>query len=105
MFAHNTHTHTHTHTHTRGFRRTHSTLKLCRAVSAKFCMLRQQAEKENPDDPYLSLSDFIAPKGKGPRDYIGAFAVGMFGGEAQMEAYAKVRAVAAVMMWVVMRYS
>jgi 5-methyltetrahydrofolate--homocysteine methyltransferase len=27
-----------------------------------FCMLRQQAEKEN-DKPYLSQADFIAPKG------------------------------------------
>ena len=30
-------------------------------VLAKFCMLRQQAEKES-DDPYLSQADFIAPK-------------------------------------------
>ena len=59
-------------------------------VAAKFCMLRQQAEKENNDDPYLCLSDFVAPKGTGPKDYLGAFAVGMFGGEEQMEAYAKV---------------
>lgn len=28
---------------------------------ARFCMLRQQAEKES-DDPYLSQADFIAPK-------------------------------------------
>lgn len=30
-------------------------------VLARFCMLRQQAEKES-DDPYLSQADFIAPK-------------------------------------------
>lgn len=30
-------------------------------VLAKFCMLRQQAEKES-DSPYLSQADFIAPK-------------------------------------------
>ena len=27
-----------------------------------FCMLRQQAKKEN-DEPYLSQADFVAPKG------------------------------------------
>lgn len=31
-------------------------------AAAKFCMLRQQAEKES-EDPYLSQADFIAPKG------------------------------------------
>jgi 5-methyltetrahydrofolate--homocysteine methyltransferase len=31
---------------------------------AKFCMLRQQQEKES-DEPYLSLADFIAPKDAG----------------------------------------
>merc|ERR1712157_631480 len=45
-------------------------------VSAKFCMLRQQAEKES-DDPYLSQADFIAPKGY--TDHIGFFAVSCFG--------------------------
>jgi 5-methyltetrahydrofolate--homocysteine methyltransferase len=53
---------------------------------AKFCMLRQQAEKET-DEPYCCLSDFVAPKPSGIRDYLGAFAVGIFGGEAQMEAF------------------
>ncbi|EEY61495.1 methionine synthase [Phytophthora infestans T30-4] len=46
---------------------------------SKFCMLRQQAEKET-SDPYMSLADFIAPKGVG-QDYIGGFAVGVFGVE------------------------
>lgn len=41
-----------------------------------FCMLRQQAEKEN-DDPYLSQADFIAPKGY--KDHMGMFAVSCFG--------------------------
>jgi 5-methyltetrahydrofolate--homocysteine methyltransferase len=49
---------------------------------AKFCMLRQQAEKEN-DSPYLSLADYVAPASTGIKDYIGAFAVGIFGGEKQ----------------------
>ena len=30
-------------------------------VKAKFCMLRQQAEKDN--EPYFSQADFVAPKG------------------------------------------
>ncbi|MDR1517034.1 MAG: methionine synthase [Dysgonamonadaceae bacterium] len=38
-----------------------------------FPMLRQQ--KKSADDNYLCLSDFIAPKSSGKRDYIGAFAV------------------------------
>lgn len=49
---------------------------------SKFCMLRQQAEKET-NDPYMSLADFIAPlnaSGDGyVTDYIGGFAVGVFG--------------------------
>ncbi|WP_436414788.1 methionine synthase [Petrimonas sp.] len=36
-------------------------------------MLRQQ--KKNDKNEYLSLSDFIAPKASGKKDYIGAFAV------------------------------
>jgi 5-methyltetrahydrofolate--homocysteine methyltransferase len=38
--------------------------------SAKFCMLRQQVEKED-DSPFLCLSDFIAPKSTGLDDHIG----------------------------------
>ena len=37
-----------------------------------FHTLRQQEEHENPEDPYLALSDFIAPVGL--MDYIGGFA-------------------------------
>jgi 5-methyltetrahydrofolate--homocysteine methyltransferase len=57
------------------------------APTHKFCMLRQQAEKET-EEPYLSLSDFIAPKASGARDYIGAFAVAIHGGEAQYARFA-----------------
>lgn len=45
---------------------------------ATFCMLRQQAEKEN-DEPYLSQADFIAPFGH--KDHLGMFAVSCFGCE------------------------
>ncbi|TMW57200.1 hypothetical protein Poli38472_003125 [Pythium oligandrum] len=47
---------------------------------SKFCMLRQQAEKET-SDPYMSLADFVAPRRAGTYDYIGGFAVGVFGVE------------------------
>merc|ERR1719416_4516 len=50
----------------------------------RFCMLRQQAEKES-DDPYLSQSDFIAPAGY--KDHIGSFAVSCFGCDALVEKY------------------
>ena len=53
-------------------------------VAAKFCMLRQQAEKES-DDPYLSQADFIAPKGY--QDHIGFFAVSCFGCDALVTKY------------------
>lgn len=39
-----------------------------------FHMLRQQVQKTT-DQPYLSLSDFVAPKASGVKDYMGAFAV------------------------------
>merc|ERR1719327_1237481 len=38
-----------------------------------FHTLRQQEERE--DSTYFAMSDFIAPKGSGVQDYIGAFAV------------------------------
>jgi 5-methyltetrahydrofolate--homocysteine methyltransferase len=44
---------------------------------ATFCMLRQQAEKETDDVPYMSQADFIAPIGY--KDYMGMFAVSCFG--------------------------
>jgi len=53
-------------------------------VAGKFCMLRQQAEKES-DDPFLSQADFIAPKGY--PDHIGFFAVSCFGCDALVAKY------------------
>merc|ERR1712123_383802 len=50
----------------------------------KFCMLRQQAEKES-NDPYLSQADFIAPKGH--KDHMGMFAVSCFGCDALVKKY------------------
>jgi len=49
-----------------------------------FCMLRQQAEKEN-DEPYLSQADFIAPRGY--KDHLGMFAVSCFGCQKLVEEY------------------
>jgi 5-methyltetrahydrofolate--homocysteine methyltransferase len=43
-------------------------------VQARFHFLRQQANREGKE-PCRSLSDFIAPKETGLKDYIGAFAV------------------------------
>lgn len=37
--------------------------------------LREQAAKDSPDDPYLCISDFVAPKSSSKADYIGLFAV------------------------------
>jgi 5-methyltetrahydrofolate--homocysteine methyltransferase len=45
-----------------------------RAEALRFAMLRQQQVKTD-DNPYLALSDFVAPKGSGIGDHIGAFAV------------------------------
>jgi len=45
-----------------------------RQVLTVFHTLRQQMEKHD-DKPYYALSDFIAPKETGLKDYIGAFAV------------------------------
>ncbi|KAI8479265.1 hypothetical protein Bbelb_429880 [Branchiostoma belcheri] len=49
---------------------------------ATFYGLRQQAEKEpGVTDPYLCLSDCVAPKEARVRDYCGLFAVSVFGAE------------------------
>lgn len=56
---------------------------------AIFRTLRQQAEKEDDDAPYLAMSDFIAPKESGVKDYIGMFAVGIFGAEELIAEYKK----------------
>ena len=42
-------------------------------VSHTFYTLRQQAEKDN-DEPYMALSDFVAPAESGVKDYLGMFA-------------------------------
>jgi len=59
-------------------------------VKAKFCMLREQAENDNPEKSYLSQADFIASKESNIADYLGMFAVACFGCE---EAVAKYEAV------------
>ena len=44
--------------------------------------LRQQAEKEpGAEDPYICISDFVAPLETGVNDYIGCFASSCFGAE------------------------
>ncbi|KAM4624117.1 methionine synthase isoform 2-T2 [Polymixia lowei] len=48
----------------------------------KFHGLRQQVEKDSASsEPYLCLSDFVAPRDSGVADYIGLFAVGVFGAD------------------------
>jgi 5-methyltetrahydrofolate--homocysteine methyltransferase len=55
---------------------------------ATFYTLRQQAEKEDDSNAcYLAMSDFIAPKESGVRDYLGMFANGIFGVEELMVQY------------------
>ncbi|XP_056627811.1 methionine synthase [Triplophysa dalaica] len=49
---------------------------------ATFYGLRQQAEKDSASsEPYFCLSDFVAPEGSGVQDYVGVFAVAVFGAE------------------------
>eukprot|EP00898_Chlorokybus_atmophyticus_P000980 jgi/Chlat1/1883/Chrsp145S02203 len=43
-------------------------------VLTTFYTLREQGEKET-EQPYLALSDFVAPVGSGVKDYLGMFAV------------------------------
>jgi len=53
-----------------------------------FFTLRQQEERD--DDAYLAMSDFIAPKDSGVKDYVGAFAVSCgFGSDDLCEKYKK----------------
>ncbi|XP_063774129.1 methionine synthase [Pseudophryne corroboree] len=55
---------------------------------ATFYGLRQQAEKDSAStDPYYCLSDFIAPADSGVSDYLGIFAVAIFGVEELSKAY------------------
>ncbi len=58
-------------------------------VAAKFCMLRQQAQKEEADMKYLSQADFIAPKDTSIPDYMGAFAVSCFGTDEEVMRHEK----------------
>ncbi|MBL9153917.1 MAG: methionine synthase [Verrucomicrobiales bacterium] len=44
-------------------------------VLATFHFLRQQKEKVKSGTPFQSLADFVAPRGSGRADYLGAFAV------------------------------
>ncbi|XP_070401461.1 methionine synthase [Nothobranchius furzeri] len=49
---------------------------------ATFHGLRQQAEKDSSSsEPYLCVSDFVAPVDSGVADYIGMFVVSVFGAE------------------------
>lgn len=68
------------------------------APIATFACLRQQLEKES-EDPYMSLADFVAPQSSGLKDYVGMFAVGVFGCdklvakyEAENDDYSKIMA-------------
>lgn len=58
-----------------------------REVQCRFFGLRQQAEKENDSEPYLCISDFIAPKASDVPDYLGLFANGTFGVEEMVAKY------------------
>ena len=53
-------------------------------VAARFCMLRQQAEKDGEGAVYFSQADFVAPKESGIADYMGMFAVACFGCETEV---------------------
>ena len=55
--------------------------------AGSFCMLRQQAVKENPAEPFSSLADFVAPKESGLSDHLGMFAVACHGVDDVAEAY------------------
>lgn len=42
-------------------------------VRCRLYGLRQQCEKDNPNEPYFCQSDFVAPKASGVPDYVGMF--------------------------------
>ena len=54
----------------------------------KLSFLRQQIKKA-PQQPNLSLADFIAPKASGKKDFIGAFAVTIHGIEEHLKKFEK----------------
>lgn len=45
------------------------------------CFLLKVEKNDLSSEPFLCLSDFIAPVDSGVTDYIGLFAVGIFGAE------------------------
>jgi 5-methyltetrahydrofolate--homocysteine methyltransferase len=55
-------------------------------ASCKFFTLRQQGEKEG-SDPYLALSDFVAPKSTGLNDHLGMFVTSVMGLDKIVEKY------------------
>lgn len=57
-------------------------------VLASFYHLRQQGQK-GTNIPNLSIADFIAPKGKNYNDYLGGFAVGIFGADKKAKEFEK----------------
>jgi len=52
-----------------------------REVAARLHTLRQQAEKEQAEPTHYALADFVAPRGSGREDHVGAFAVAIHGAE------------------------
>ena len=63
--------------------KTHALFRLMKAYSAdndiwleetRLPLLRQQTTKENSEEPYLCLSDFVRPKDSGTSDQVGIFA-------------------------------
>lgn len=63
--------------------KTHALFRLMKANSAdndiwleetRLPLLRQQTTKENSEEPYLCLSDFVRPKDSGTSDQVGIFA-------------------------------
>lgn len=57
-----------------------------RAPAATFHMLRQQCAKDTAE-PYRALSDYVAPVEAGQADYLGGFAVAIFGAEERAAAF------------------
>lgn len=55
-------------------------------ITGKFVNLRQQGQK-GTNIPNINLSDFIAPAATGIRDYIGGFAVTVFGADELSKVY------------------
>jgi len=51
-------------------------------LKTKFCTLRQQLDKDQ--DNFLALSDFVAPKSAGKKDYMGFFSCSAGHGQEEM---------------------